>query len=551
MSPESTQSMISSAHSAQRSGSKVLDVCVFAGLAAVFLKNYWVSEDAYLNFRSVAQLLAGNGPIWNPHERVQVFTSPLWYGLEALTQALVREPYLAVLLLSSVCFGLTLHGLRRCSGPGLAFAIAGLTLVASSAAFDYSSSGQENVLGYALLLYALQHYLRLGAANPSRDDLPVLLRVCAACGLLFVCRHDLAVLVAPWLAYAVWSRRQVVHGRARWQLTAALGTPLALWTAFSLLYYGSAFPNPAYAKLSAGFPRLVHVQHGLHYVSVLARYDLLSVLCVAASVAVLCWQRTAASGALAAAMVMHTGYVVYVGGDYMQGRFVSYEVVLAAALLARAATPHLEGSVRIVAPLTLLMYALAYPRTPLNTSIEQPKPTAAARAEDRAYVLDARGTFGLYTSLYSYLRAPDLREYPAHPLAIEGRKFGRSALPVTVVTAAGMFGWAAGTSKIVVEAHGIADPLLARLPASAFRGVGHYARYRPEGYVEGLSRGRVQLEDAGLAAYYGKVLVLTQQRPLLGWARLRTIALFNLGAYDGLLEQFVREKIVGKQRHGP
>ena len=58
----------------------------YAFAAWVFLKNAWVVEDAYIIFRSVEQVFAGNGPVWNPHERVQAFTSPLWFGLLVLSR---------------------------------------------------------------------------------------------------------------------------------------------------------------------------------------------------------------------------------------------------------------------------------------------------------------------------------------------------------------------------------------------------------------------------------------------------------------------------------
>ena len=522
------------------------DCSTAIALGLVFLKNYWVSEDAYLNFRSVDQLLQGHGPIWNPHERVQVFTSPLWYWLHALAQAVSGEAYRAVLLLSCVCFGFTLFELRRCVGGGFAFGIAGLLLLGSNAAFDYASSGQENVLGYALSLFALHMYWKLSAA--SGGESAALKYLFAAAGAMLLCRHDLAMLVGPMLLWAAWSQRDLIDRRTGLQLASVLLLPLAAWSVFSLVYYGSPFPNPAYAKLSAGFPRTVHVHFGLQYLGVLARYDALSVVCVVAAMGLLIWQRTPASAALAGAIALHTLYVVYVGGDYMQGRFVSYEIVLACAVIARAASTLLEGSTRIAVPLALLMYALSYERTPLNTAFEQPKPKA--QTPGRNYVMDARATFGVYTSLYSYLHTDDLTHYPQHPLAIEGRKFARSPELVTVIQAAGMFGWAAGTDKIIIEAHGIADPLLARLPASTFRGVGHYARYRPEGYIAGLTSGKAELEDAELDQYYTKLKLLTQSRPLWTMERLETILLFNLHSYDALREHFVRKKIQGQQ-HWP
>lgn len=517
----------------------LFDCGVTGALSLIFLKNYWVSEDAYLNFRSVAQLLAGNGPIWNPHERVQVFTSPLWYLLHALSTWLVRDPYLAVLLLSCLCFGATLFWLRRCVGGGFGFALAGLLFIGSNAAFDYTSSGQENVLGYGLLLCALCMYLQLEQSPRALHGL------FAAAGATLLCRHDLATLVAPWLLWAAWSQRTRIDRRRALELGALLAVPLGLWSMFSLFYYGSVFPNPAYAKLSAGFPRAVHVRYGLQYLGGLFQNDALSPLCVLAALGLLLWRRTAACLTLAAAIVLHTCYVVYVGGDYMQGRFVSFEVILACAVVARLSPALLEGSTRWVVPLVLLSFALSYTRTPLNTSFAQPKPAAVER---RSFVMDARATLGAYTSLYSYLQSADTTQFPEHPLAIEGRKFARAAGQVTVVQAGGMFGWAAGTDKIIVEAHGIADPLLARLPASQFRGVGHYARYRPEGYIASLSSGKPQLEDAQLNQYYAKIALITQSRPLWTWTRLEAILRFNLGTYDSLLEPFVREKITGKQQ---
>ena len=60
----------------------------------IFVKNAWVAEDAYIIFRSVEQVFAGNGPVWNSHERVQAFTSPLWFGLLVLSRAVFRRPVL-------------------------------------------------------------------------------------------------------------------------------------------------------------------------------------------------------------------------------------------------------------------------------------------------------------------------------------------------------------------------------------------------------------------------------------------------------------------------
>ena len=57
----------------------------------VFAKNFWLDEDAYIPFRSLAQLQAGHGAVWNMGERVQVTTSAAWYWLLAAVNVLLHE----------------------------------------------------------------------------------------------------------------------------------------------------------------------------------------------------------------------------------------------------------------------------------------------------------------------------------------------------------------------------------------------------------------------------------------------------------------------------
>ena len=56
-----------------------LAAAVFASLAAMALARAWITDDAFITFRVVEQLLAGHGPVYNVGERVQVFTHPLWF----------------------------------------------------------------------------------------------------------------------------------------------------------------------------------------------------------------------------------------------------------------------------------------------------------------------------------------------------------------------------------------------------------------------------------------------------------------------------------------
>ena len=44
----------------------------------------WVAEDAYITFRVIENAFSGYGLRWNIHERVQVYTHPLWMLLQLL-----------------------------------------------------------------------------------------------------------------------------------------------------------------------------------------------------------------------------------------------------------------------------------------------------------------------------------------------------------------------------------------------------------------------------------------------------------------------------------
>src|SRR5262245_57547519 len=84
-------------------GNQTLVCFAVCFLLAVILNSAWVTEDAYITFRSIEQLFAGNGPRWNPHERVQVFTHPLWFILLSFWRVVSSNLYIGAIVLSLVC----------------------------------------------------------------------------------------------------------------------------------------------------------------------------------------------------------------------------------------------------------------------------------------------------------------------------------------------------------------------------------------------------------------------------------------------------------------
>ena len=78
---------------------------IYFWLTASFLMlviglNAWVSDDAYITFRTVANLVNGYGPVYNVGERVQTFTNPLWMLVMTPLYALTGEAYFTSIFLS-------------------------------------------------------------------------------------------------------------------------------------------------------------------------------------------------------------------------------------------------------------------------------------------------------------------------------------------------------------------------------------------------------------------------------------------------------------------
>ena len=552
---------------------------VLAGVAwvlavVVFFKNAWVSDDAYIVFRSLEQVFAGNGAVWNPHERVQAFTSPLWFGMLLFPRIISTDVYLNVVVVSFGLWILTVRNLQRLAPNSEAFATGVLLCVASTAIFDYTTSGLENVLGYALITYFLLQLIPLSryglhaqAANRA------LFRLSLAFGLILVTRHDLLLLVLPPAAFAVWSHRRLLSMRNGILLGLVVLLPLVAWTLFSLLYYGFPWPNTAYAKLNTGMDRALLVAQGFRYLQVALLQDLLTPVVIAAGLAISQLSpRHQVYRFVGLGIALNLAYIVWIGGDFMLGRWLSYSCLIAASLCILrlptirahwlglrghgASNPSRPPSWPNATALTsaaVVMFAVLYPHTPVNCW----RPDYQHNRQ--LFGIEAARDYHDALNLFGYLFRP-ARDgvLPDHRWARSGLDFRRSTELVRPHGAIGMRGYMAGTEKVIVDIFGLADPLLARLPAEVPHNwrIGHFQRELPDGYIErveaaagdfvagsAVTAERLEvlsrtypIAPPELNDLYDRLALVTQTDDLWSTERLKTILLFNLGAYDYLLE---------------
>ncbi|MET9259152.1 hypothetical protein [Amycolatopsis sp. NPDC004079] len=271
----------------------------------------WMSDDGLLVLRTVRQILAGNGPVFNVDERVEASTSPLWTWLLAGVGTIPGPPleWVAVstgllCAVGGLFFGL--DGARRLySGP---VAPAGALIVCALPPFrDFATSGLET--GLVFLWLGLSWWLLVRGKTPIATSIVL--------GLGPLVRPDLALFsVIGFIALVLLLRPRWLAALG-W-LGAGIAIPLA-YQAFRMGYYGLLTPNTALAKEAANsdWPR------GFAYLTDLISPYVLWIPLLLLVIAAILTRRsrilllTPLAGALLLAL-----YVVRVGGDFMHGRML-------------------------------------------------------------------------------------------------------------------------------------------------------------------------------------------------------------------------------------
>ncbi|MEZ4218450.1 MAG: hypothetical protein R3E88_18390 [Myxococcota bacterium] len=548
---------------------------LLALLGSAWWTTAWVSDDAFITLRTVDNALHGHGLVWNVGQRVQTYTHPLWMGLVLVASSLTGELFFTLLALSAVATAVALAVLARgvgASRAGVALALA--AALASRAFVDYASSGLENPLVHALVLGLFAVCARRGEGEGLQ-----LARV----GLLAAClltRLDLLFLAAPLAAFA-WRR----DGLPRARVAIAGVAPLVAWEAFSLVYYGALVANSALAKLAAGIPVGARVARGALYFASSLRDDPVSIALLVGAPALAFAVRDALRVPGAVAIAAHCAWVVWVGGDFMRGRFLTPALAVALALLARAGAGRERAAWAGAAALAIGTVAIPY-LSPFVARDYGPEWHAAIDAhgfaDERHFHVDisslasARRGEGFASAdepervreaRAAWFRDPWIDALAAVGVLDEGdawppRSEAEAARvrPVLVKGGVGLLGYRMGPGVHVIDYHGLGDPLLARLPALREDPVlarliprlaplgwrtGHYLRPVPAGYAASRSAGENLVADPDLHALVDRIDLVTSG-PLFAAERWRAIAdLHGAFARERIARWAERRRVAG------
>ena len=291
-------------------------------LLVALLRTAWVCDDAYITFRTVDNIVNGYGAVWNAGERVQAYTHPLWMAIVTVPYVVTREPYYTSMALSIALTLLTAVLLaKRLAPTPWTLLVCFVALLSSKAFVDFSTSGLENALTHALLALFVWRWWDAPAGESRLRQLAFIASLC------LLTRLDLVVLVGPAVAIETWR-----FGLARAARPLLVGlVPLLVWETFSVFYYGSFVPNTAYAKVGAGLSRDDLLVSGQSYFLRTFWSDPATIPVMALGLVA-----GAANWPLAVGILLNALYVLWIGGDFMAGRFFTAPFLLSVCLLARA-----------------------------------------------------------------------------------------------------------------------------------------------------------------------------------------------------------------------
>lgn len=505
-------------------------------------KYAWLTEDAFINFRVVDHLLAGDGPVWNVGERVQVFTSPLWLILMAGVAHMSGSVMYATLWTSACLVLVFFMLLFRASGDRtLLFLLVAMACVLSPSMRDYFTSGLET----PLLMAVLAWFCALAVRGPEVSWR----KLCFVASVCLLVRHDTALLVAPFLIQRLLQLKCVTNFQLlrKALLDALLGSCLFwAWTLFAVVYYGSPVPNTAAAKLVPGFDG---PSQAWHYFVFMQGFDPVAYPLICLAVVVNVTTRSRQAWPLVAALALFALYLCQVGADYMAGRFLVGPLTMSALLLAHATRDALtrahfdwplwaKNAVLVTAVAMLGFQVLLMP----NASAHKPPRPPFVHG-----VTDERHHYHGSTDLMTLLT-----EGPQHRYLESARLIvANSSQPLYITCNVGMLGYYAPADAHIVDPLALADRFLAGMPVrpGPIR-IGHFERLVPSDYVASLMLRRNEFADPVLRRYFEDVQWAVEG-PLFAAPRWGAIWRLNTGQYRQALAALTPRSGGGALRMAP
>ena len=508
----------------------------------------WLSDDAYITFRTVDNFINGFGLTWNVSERVQAYTHPLWMFILSAFYFITREIYFTSITISIlISIGAVLLLFYKLPNSITNTIFISLILIFSKAFIDYSTSGLENPLTHLLIVVFFILYFNDEGGGKK------LFKLSLIASLAVLNRMDIILIFLPALL--------VIYFREvnKWKglLIAIAGfSPFILWEIFSLFYYGLPFPNTAYAKLNTGISQIELVQQGFHYLLYAFYLDPLTPVVLLAGLIIPLVSKNKPVLPLTIGIALYMIYMINIGGDFMGGRFFSAPFLCAVIIISKTNFISLRiRRTQIAIILTAIMLGLLSPKPTIFSTANYglgPKIFKAFRFGPHIVnmyhgITDQRMWYYEFTGLLNNVSERNIYKYPLIQYAQQLKKSNKRIVIKDII---GMLGFYSGSNIHIIDSRALSDPLLSKLPSTEYwkQGhkprpgekkwlIGHFTRKIPLGYIETITTGKNKLQDMHLREYYNKLSFVTRGN-LFDFSRLIEIWNLNTGKYDYLLEAY-------------
>ena len=365
-----------------------------------------------------------------------------------------------------------------------------LFLAFSWAFCDYMSSGLENPLSY-LLVGLLLNYLFHNNLIKNLKKIFIIL------SLIVLNRYDLGLLFLPLAIILVIS----YLNRKNYFDILWIGVLILVgWVLFSIIYFGTPFPNTYFAKLNSNYPLIEVYERGIQYYIALF-LDFNSIIIISTGFLSFLLYRDKIIFSLLIGKILYLFYVLHAGGDFMQGRFFSVVLFLSIGefifAISKCKKAH-EFKNKLVLSLLLLIVCFSIP---LNAPIYAKTDYDSRRTFKN--IVDERGIYFWHTGLLSVHRSG----WPKYLLLEEETpdkyKLLCGALGVNSLI---------DNTVIHIDTCGLADPYLSRIPATRYPNwrIGHHNRKVPFEY--GLFKtGKLEkIPDENLQSMFADISIVTK-----------------------------------------
>lgn len=296
----------------------------------------FVQDDAFISFHYARNLVEGLGLTWFG-VRVEGYSNFLWVVWCGIGIELGVDPVHWAWASGIAAFVATLELLFRLARrlfptPSAAWLAAGV-FATNFTMLSYATGGLGTMAQAALVCGAILLVHPAGPESWARPTHLAALSLTGAAAVLLRLDSALPVAIAGSVAAI-----QLARNAAKPAVWAAFLLPFAMliggWLAWKLSYYGGLLPNPFYAKVGGWHP------NGLLYLRRFADAYWLSaaiLLTLAANLPIRrrWWRWTSVCWTV---LLGWCGYVVWVGGDFMEFRFLVPVGALGSVLLAGAVT---------------------------------------------------------------------------------------------------------------------------------------------------------------------------------------------------------------------